>query len=155
MSKETKGAADFSHLEKMKVTKGSKALYAFDFIEGTPTLIVRPATEQNESYLNAVLRTGKKMLRRMRGGKMSVAMLRESREQDLGLYPKHIVDGWTVPPVDVKGNPVKYNAENCEAFLRAVPVDMFDDMRTYCGDPDNFREEDELTSEEVETLTGN
>jgi len=135
---------NFSNLEKLKVKSSATALYTFHDIEGEPTLRVRPAHEVNNAYMNAVLKRGKKMLRTIRRGKMSTAVLKENRETDYGLFPRYIVEDWTVAPNDAQGNPVGFSRENCEAFLRAIPVDMFNDLRDFCGDIDNFREDDDV-----------
>jgi len=146
---------NFSHLEKLKVKASATALFVFDEIEGEPTLEVKPIGEQNKQYTNQVLKKGKKTIRTIRKGKMTVNTLKENREQDYRLFPRYVVVDWPVPPVDNEGNPVEFTAANCEAFLKAIPVRMFNDLREFCGDDDNFLEEDELDSEAEEDLAGN
>lgn len=147
---------NFSNLEKLKVKSSATALYTFHDIAGEPTLKVRPAHEVNNAYMNAVLKRGKKMLRTLRRGKMSTAVLKENRETDYGLFPRYIVEEWPVAPCDAEGNDVGFSRENCEAFLRAIPVDMFNDLRDFCGDIDNFRDdEDDLDADAREELGKN
>lgn len=147
---------DFSNLEKLKVKPSATALYTFHNIVGEPSLMVRPAHEINNGYMNAILKKGKRMLRSLRRGKMSTATLKENREQDYTLFPRYIVEDWPTAPVDANGNAVPFSKENCEAFLRAIPIEEFTDLREFCGDLDNFRDdEDDLDDEDREELEGN
>jgi hypothetical protein len=146
---------NFSNLEKLKVKSSATALYTFHDIEGEPTLRVKPASEVNSPYMNQVLKKGKHMLRSLRRGKMSTQTLQENREQDYRLFPRYIVEDWPVAPVDANGEAVPFSVENCEAFLRAIPTHLFNDLRDFCGDIDNFIDEDELDSEAREDLGKN
>lgn len=146
---------NFSHLEKLKVKSSATALFTFEEIEGEPTLKVKPIGEQNKEYTNQVLKKGKKTIRSLRKGKMSVATLKENREQDYRLFPRYVVVDWPVAPMDANGDPVDFSPENCEAFLKAIPVRMFNELREFCGDDDNFLDEDELDSEDREELGKN
>jgi hypothetical protein len=148
---------NFSHLEAMKVKSSATAIYTFHEIEGEPSLLVKPAHEINQGYMNAVLKKGKKMLRSMKRGKLTTAVLKENREQDYQLFPRFIVEGWPTAPKDMEGKEVPFTRENCELFLRAIPVEMFNDLRDFCGDIDNFRddEDDDLDAADREDLAGN
>lgn len=149
-------APNFGHLESMNIDARKAVEFTFFNIEGGPTLFVRPTSQANKAYLNAVLRTGRRTLRRMRGNKLSVEVLDENRDQDRKLFPKYVITGWKDETVqDSEGNPVPFSKENCELFLRALPNDIFDELRTFCGEPDNFREDDDLGASDVEELAGN
>jgi len=145
---------DFSQLENLKVRPTATAEYTFFQIEDEPVLKVRPASEVNKPYLNAVLRLGRSTLRKMRGGKISTAVLEENREQDRKLFAKYVVLEWKNVK-DAKGEEVSFSKEACEAFLRALPNDIFDDLRVFCGDIDNFRKENELAEDDISELEGN
>jgi hypothetical protein len=43
----------------------------------------------------------------------------------------------------------------CAEFLQAIPNDMLDELRTYCGNADNFRHPEEGDEEDAEALAGN
>lgn len=144
----------FSHLTKnLQVSKDSLSTYVFYGIEGEPSVIGRPANEANRPYLDAVLRTGKRLVQKMKAGKLSVSSLQEAREQDLVLYPKYVLTGFAKAPIRQDGQPA--TGEDLSAFLREIPPDMFDEMRAHYADLSNFRGEDELDDDDVEDLAGN
>jgi hypothetical protein len=64
----------FNKIKKLAVSSESTAVYEFDVIEGRPSIVVRPATQANPAYLNAVLGEGKALARRGKRA-MSVATL--------------------------------------------------------------------------------
>lgn len=140
----------FDKYKALSIGIDAEAEYVFYGIEGEPSVFGKPATEANKPYLNSVLKKGKRLLRRMRGGKMSVEALRESREQDYELYPKHVVKRFGNQPLRDDGSPA--TDEDLGAFLRAIPIDMFDEMRAFYSDPDTFREEEDLTEDDVDDL---
>lgn len=144
---------DFSHLDGLKVRPSKQIEFTFERIEGEPILVVRSSGESNKPYLNALLKSGRRSLRKMRGGRMSAEVLAANRDQDRELFARHIVIGWKAETVrNAAGKPVKFSPEACAAFLQALPDDLFDELRVFCGDADNFREEDDLTQEDVEDL---
>lgn len=142
---------DFSNVSKMAVQAEARAEYCFDAIVGDPVLTARPATEANRAYLNAVLGKGRKLMRKMRGKKMTPAIVAESREQDIELYARTVVVGWSRVR-DAAGAEVPFGVEACEEFLRALPPEMFDAFRAFCSEHDNFRDAppDEPDPEEAE-----
>jgi hypothetical protein len=145
---------DFSNLDKLNIKSSATALYVFYGIEGRPTLKVKPAHETNTAYMNAFLKKGKKVLRSLKGS-MNVDTLKEHRERDYSLYSKFIIVDWPVAPVDSNGEEVPFSAENCKAFLKAIRFDMFNELREFCSDLDNFVEDDDLDSEDLEELAKN
>lgn len=140
----------FEKVKNLAVGVDATAEYVFYGIEGEPSVIGKPATEANKPYLNSILKKGKRLMRRIRGGKMNVEALKESREQDYQLYPKFVLKGFANPALRDDGS--QATDEDMEAFMRAIPIDMFDDMRAFYSDPDTFREEDDLDEDEVEEL---
>lgn len=140
----------FDKIKNLSVGVDASAEYIFYGIEGEPSVIGRPATEANKRYMNAVLKKGKRLIRRMRGGKLSVEALAESREQDYELFPRHVLTGFGKRPLRDDGSEAEDG--DLESFLRAIPTDMFDEMRGFFNDPDTFRDEDELDEEDVEEL---
>jgi hypothetical protein len=124
----------FDRLKSLNVSADATAVFVFDRLEGAPSLRVRPTSEQNRPYLNAVLSEGKRLARRR---KLSAALLAETRARDLELFPKHVVVGWEKPALLDDGSPA--SNEHVAAFLEAIPPDMFDELRGFCGDLDSFR----------------
>lgn len=146
---------NFSHLKGLCVRPDATAEFTFDGIESEPRLTVRPATEANRGFLDEVLLQSKRLARRLKGGKMSPEVLKASRDQDRELYPLHVVVGWDEKTVlDAAGQPVPFSPEACAEFLRAVPDDMFERLRSFCVNADNFRGE-EGDEEGAEAHAGN
>lgn len=147
--------ADFSQHKQLSIDPANSVEFVFYGIHGEPSLMVRHTGEANRQYTNTVLKSDG-MQRRLRGRKtkLDIRLLKTAREQDLKLFPKFVVTAWSGVQ-DSEGNEVPFSPENVEAFLRAIPSDMFDELRGFAGDPDTYREEDELTSEEIEELAGN
>ena len=118
----------------------------------TPYLVVRPATEATKGYYNEVLKRVGKSARSANAGQLTPALVRDIRDDERRLYPRHIIVDWgyldgekDVPGVmlDADGKPVKFALEACTAFLDALPGWLFDDLRGFCGKNDNFVEEGE------------
>lgn len=130
----------FAHLQNLHVAANATAEYIFYGIDGHPVLTVHPATEANKPYFNAVLKRTSRTAKMLRaGGEMNAEQLKEARVEDRELYPKHVVRGWS-KVVDSELNEVPFSVEDCEEFLTAIPDYMFDDFRTFCGNPRNFVE---------------
>lgn len=122
--------------------------------EKPPVLICKPGTAANKPYFNAVLKRGQKNARRLRAGKMTAAMMDESRNEDRELYPKHVIVGWE-NVVDIDGAAVPFTAMDCEDFLMALPDWIFDDVRNQLADPTTFLDDGEPTPGEVEDTAKN
>jgi hypothetical protein len=127
---------DFSHLKSLDV-RDKTAPYTIHQIAGAPVLTVRPATEANKPYFNAVLKRSRNNVRALKAGALSQAMIAENREQDRELFPRFVVIGWA-DVVDSQGAVVPFTAANCADFLRALPDWIFDDLRNFAGDSVNF-----------------
>lgn len=158
--------SQFDHIKARCVDDDATAPFTFEFLEDLPTLICRPATRINEGFFNAVLKAGKqaarkkKAIRKIKGKqKQDAAALKEAikkaRFDDIDLFVAHIVTGWE-DVVNKKGKSVEFTPENLRDFLRAIPPEMFDDLRMFCLDIENFRPEAEsMSDEEREDLQGN
>ena len=55
------------------------------------------------------------------------------------LYAKHIVKGWT-GIVDNKGKAVEFTEGECLGFLSSLPDWLFDELRAFASDLQNFIE---------------
>lgn len=148
--------ADFSNLSKLRVKSDATAEFVFYSIAGEPTLSVAHAGDTNPEFLNAVLRQPKKLKRaRRRARKISQEAIAEARAEDVRLFSQVIVKGWS-GVVDADGNEVDFAPEVCAQFLEAIPSDMFNELRAFCVDIENFREvPDDIDDEELEDLQGN
>ena len=127
----------FEHLGKLDVKDKNVVDYVIFQIESEPVLKLKPATEANKPYFNAVLRGSRKNMRAIRSGSINAIMLEENRAQDRELFPKHVVAGWE-KVTDSDGKPVPFSEENCQDFLRALPDWIFDEIRDFAGNAANF-----------------
>jgi len=140
---------DFSHLKNLDV-KDRTARFPIHQIAGAPALIMKPATEANKPYFNAVLKRSRRNVRALKAGAINQVMIAENREQDRELFPKFVVTGWE-GVTDSKGKDAEFNRENCEAFLRALPDWIFDEVRDFAGNSVNFTED----MQDAEVKAGN
>ena len=134
----------FAHVKQSRLTQNSTAdltLYMIDMGDGeSPTLTLTPATEINKPYFNAVLKRSGKFARRVQTGKLNINTIRENRDEDRNLYPKFIVKGWS-GVIDSDGTTVPFTVADCGDFLGAVDDWVFDEIRAFAGNPENFLQE--------------
>lgn len=141
--------ADFSHLTALAVTKETTREYVFDQIMGEPSLVVSPATDDNQDFLHARLELALEEVPdetpkpRRQVGKPTVAELErqyaESRDLDRRVIAKACVRGWgSSPPVDKDGKKVAFSPEEALSFLSALPDYMFDPFRNWVQNVRNF-----------------
>ena len=147
--------ADFSNLQSLHVKDGDTAEFVFYGIAGEPTLEVKPATAENKPFFNRVLAKNKQLQRKRKGRAEQLptaTSILEARKEDIEMFVELIIVGWS-NVLDASGKAVKYSAENCRQFLNAIPGDMFDELRTFCLDISNYR--DQMDAAELEDLSGN
>lgn len=131
---------DFSNVAKLKFD-GKPVPYIIEELEGHPTLFVLPANDSNEELLNYVLKNSAK-LQRIARQKADANVLAATRKQDRDTYSRFVIKGWD-DVVEANGQAVPFTAENCHAFLTALPDFIFDRLRTFCMDATNFMNVDE------------
>lgn len=133
-------AVTFNNLSAKKVKKSATASYRMRAISTggvTPTLTVRPATELNELYFNAVLANSKQRIKDLQRGNIAVDDIRQGRIEDRDLYPKNVIVDWSDVRDDLERD-VPFSAQSCKAFIAALPDHIFDDLRNFCGAIENF-----------------
>lgn len=144
--------ADFSHLNNLEVKSESTAELTLHWIilpDGkSPVLIGRHAGTSNKPYVNALLKTG---IKKAKKAKLSLETMNENRAADRALYPKHVITGWR-DVTDSKMNQVKFSVEECASFFEQLPDHVFDEVRGFFADVDNFA--DILDMEDI-AATGN
>ena len=132
---------DFTHLSQLEVTAENKTIYRFYQIEGVPWLEVTPATSANKPYQNALIKKSSRATRAAsQSGRMTPQMLDQNRDEDRELYARYIVKSWG-DMVDAKKKKVSFSAENVEAFFKALPDWLFDELRLFCAQPQSFLED--------------
>lgn len=133
--------ANFSKLKKLELTPAATALYTFPNIDGAPQVLVKPATEVNKQYFNALLKRARKNAR----ANPTVGMIAENRSEDRELYALHIITGWD--RMDEITDDDTFNLQNCKDFLAALPDYEFDGLREFCSNPANFIEGESIDKE--------
>ena len=131
---------DFTNLDQYKVTSANVKEYPLVEIAGEASLMVRSCNEGNSGYMNGLLRItgqddGGRRSKQSKG--LSADKMDETREYDRELYPEHVITGWS-GVVDAEGKEVKYSVKVCREFLNALPDWIFDRIRIYVSDPENF-----------------
>jgi hypothetical protein len=137
--------SNFSHLKKLDIKEDQTAEYIISELDPPVKLTVRPASEANKKYFNAVIQLSKK-----RSGKkssISLKSIEDDRKDDLPLFAKYIIVGWE-DCVDANGNEVGFSTEECEEFLNHLPAYLFNQLRVFCSDITNFYPEEEDVSDE-------
>lgn len=127
---------DFTHLKNLDV-KDKTSDFPIYQIAGEPELILKPATEANKPYFNAVLKRTRRGMRALKAGAISQKMVADNREEDRELYPQHVIVGWR-RVTDAQGENVPFSPESCRDFLEALPDWIFDEIRNFAGDSSNF-----------------
>lgn len=148
---------NFSHLRSLQVQQDTTVEFTFYRIGGEPTLSVRHAGQENRDFFNAALKKSKQAARRLRGRQGAAPShedIERARREDAALFAKHIVTGWE-DVLDADGEAVEFSEEVCLEFLLAIPSDMFTELRAFCLDINNFREDDSMGDDELEELQGN
>lgn len=132
---------DFTNLKVYDVTDSDTVDYPLVEITGEPVLILRSATSGNKGYMNGTLRLSGHADGARRKKNVAVVidadLMDKTREDDKELYPCDVITGWS-GIVDAKGADVKFSREACTAFLHALPNWIFDGIRTYAMNPENF-----------------
>lgn len=128
--------ANFTHLRKLAADKIVE--YKMPELGPDAALTLRCANEGNSGYMNDLLRlTGQAKGARSRKVKVDAKSLDEMRGHDKDLYPKHVIVGWSGVP-DHKGKDVEYTPSEGSDLLRDLPNHLFDEMRNFATDPENF-----------------
>ena len=128
---------DFSHLNRLDVTRDRTAELTMYEIEGEPTLVLAPATEGNKPYFNALLKRSGKNVRRAARGTLNAGMISDNRDEDRVLFPLHVVKDWCGVR-DVSGVVIPFSKADCARWLKALPDWLFDQVRDFAGRHSNF-----------------
>ena len=141
---------DFTNVSALhKVRKTTKV--AIEGIEGfRPVLECLPANESNSGYFDALLKRQRRS-RSRRVSAMSAKVLKKFRNDDRELMAMHCVLGWEPDSViDAHGDVIDFSKAACWEFFKALPDDLFDEVREEITDPASFfGEEDPADIEET------
>lgn len=143
---------DFSNLNQFAVTELSTArvtLFGITLGNGiSPTLIGKPCGQINKAYFNALMRTSAKRALQATS-RQNLAAAEEHRRVDRTLYPKFVITSWE-DVVDANGEAVMFTEENCIEFIRHLPNHVFDEVRAFFLDMNNFTAEAVSVEEAIE-----
>jgi hypothetical protein len=155
----------FSNLAGAQVTGDSTAVFIFYDLPGEPWVRVRAGGDLNRPYFGAILAKSAKNRKRLMKGKIDASMLDENRQLDRELYPKYLDGGewggWqeAIPNEDPDAKPefreVPYSAEGFRELCEQLPADLFDELRGFCNEPANYRDEEDPDEDDIEALSGN
>jgi hypothetical protein len=123
-------------LKKFDV-EGKTAKYHLPLTDCDYHLVVRPATEVNKEYFNKILKKSHRHLKNMKRRGIDPKVFEENRSTDRELYPLHVIVGWE-DVVDENDVPVEFSLEECKNLVAEMPDWMFDDLREFAGDIENF-----------------
>ncbi len=138
--------ANFSQLKELEVSDKTVDYHIYQ-IEGEAVLKLLPASETTKPYFNALFKKSRSRVKAIQSSKMNVGMVKDNRDEDRGLYSKHIVKGWA-GIVDADGKVVPFTEENVFDFLTALPDWIFEDIRNFAADIQNFIDE-EINTEDI------
>jgi hypothetical protein len=148
----------FAHFKKLRIDADAIAEYVIEGIEGEPTLYLRSCSEHNPLFLNEILQRTKadpSLGEQKSIEDFTLEMLEETRQRDLEMFSTSIVAGWK-QVYDAEGNEVPFSQEDCLDFLTAIPSDIFNGLRLFAMDADNFRGiGNAMEAEEIKEVAGN
>lgn len=127
----------FEYLSKYAVQDEKTAEYIIHYLPGPPVLFVLPATEANKSYWKAILKKLNES-KNFRRKTVTDSMLKENRKDDRVLFGQYIIKGWKDMTDGDTGQDIPFSTEDCAEFIQALPDHLFDELREFCTDPENF-----------------
>lgn len=129
----------FKYLKNLEIAGTARCtLYAIAMPNGeSPVLIGKHAGDSNKPYLNANLKLVSRNSKRLMQGRINAAVVEEQRQDDRVLFPEHVIIGWENVFND-NNESVPFTLENCRDFLNALPDYIFDEVRGFFTNPENF-----------------
>jgi len=147
--------------------------YTFPTSPSLGRLHVRHAGQANKGYTDALAKLTAKTgaARRIARGQVTADLLRENLNMDRRLFPRFVINGWDggearegdtlldgqiakggeiLPFLDSDGQEVPFSLPACEAFLKALPDWLMQDLSQFCGNPVNFTNDEEIEADELD-----
>ena len=157
----------FKNLSKLDIRKAMTQVDMSPELGPKASILVRPATEANPNYYNAMLAmSGKRVRAMVKSDKITAEDAALNRDDDVQLYPRFVIAGWSgiqadAEPgsegVDDEGN-VIFNrsaaAQLCEALNTQAPH-LMDKLRNTASTTERFYAEDEISPPDAGELAGN
>lgn len=125
-------------------------------------ILLRPASQSNPAYYNALLRTSGKRARQLAKKTMlTVADLEKNRLEDRQLFPLYIIQDWrNVEKTSDRGKPkdqkeyVPFTQDAAKELCQKLPPHLFDRIRDHAATDENFYPEDKIAPD-ADVLSGN
>lgn len=144
----------FEHLKKLEVRREALATVELPELAPKAQVIVRPATEANPLYFNAMMkRAGSRARRMVRTERITLEDAEQNRQEDRELFPRYVLVGWS-GVLDSKNQPVPFNEDTAKEFCKALPSWLFDRIRNTAATPERFLDDGEPVPDPG-TLAGN
>lgn len=130
----------FANLKGAEITPQSTSKFIFYDLQGEPWLMVKPATEHNKPYFNALLKKNAGSRRARLNKVIDAAAIERDRAEARELYTTHVTNvgiwgNW----IDDAGAPIPYSPAAMASLLQSLPAEQFDQLRLYCAELANFR----------------
>ncbi len=130
---------DFSNLEVSQAT----AWCELPEVSPEARLLLKPATEENPGYYNAMLRKAGPRARKIaRTQRLTSEDGKLNREEDRVLYPRFVIQNWE-GVMDSKNKKVAFNRDNVVEFCEKLPDWLFDRVRNFASTQERFLDLDE------------
>lgn len=131
----------FNYLKKLDVDEQRTAEYELWEIQEddkpVPVLVLAPSGTANKPYFHALLNRTNRVRRVGRGQGISKEQIKANRDDDRELFPQFVVKSWR-NVVESNGNECPFTRGNCDDFLKVLPDWLFDKVRTFTAEPENF-----------------
>lgn len=146
----------FKNLDGAHVNEQSSEVFTFYDLPGEPWIRVKPGGDLNKPYYRALLNKQSKSSRRQAlRGKIDADMLDRNRKLDRVLFAQHIAGGEWGGWIDENEQEVPYSQQAVKELFEQLPSYLFDSLRAFCNQPENFQSEDEPIEEDIEETAGN
>jgi hypothetical protein len=132
----------FEHLKRLDVAASTSWLDMPE-LGKEARLLLRPATEANPAYYNAMLKRAAKRVRRLaRADSVTVDDVRQNRDDDRDLFPLHVIVDWEGVRDD-QGEVVPHSRDAAKELCQQLPEWSFDRVRSHAATPERFLPEGE------------
>ena len=142
------------NFEKLEVSQATTWLDLPEVAPGA-RVCLKPATEANPAYFNAMMRRSAGRARKMiRTDRVTTEDTAANRLEDRELFPVFVFVTWEGIP-DTENRPVPFNRDNVKEFCAKLPDWLFDRIRNHASTPERFLPEDVDPEPDTEDLAGN
>lgn len=122
-------------------------------------ILLKPATEANAPYYNAMLKkSGKRVRQMVKSDQITAEDAALNRDDDRELYPLYVIAGWEFVEGDGEGcdddGHVHFNRLHAQKLCAMLPDHLMDRMRNHASTPERFYGDEPAPPDPAE-LAGN